>query len=291
MWNMPRQFTDDEMRQRIALSKKALEITCYVCGAGAFSVFIRWLQTMLAFNDEGLVDKSIFNVLVPLMVLISGYIFLRFVDRFRADRWFVPDDFYDAFYNGGRLYSAVRWLIGGMMVIGSLLLLISSETDQNAAYMRVLALVGVLDGLAFPLVLACANKPHATVIRTVCFLMFIPILFFCVWLVVLYKVNAINPVVWAYAPEDLAIILSIIAFFRAAGWAFGAPNAWRSMFFSMLAAAVDIMVIADERYIGMQLMYFSSAMMLVMYNWVLITNFRRRPKPEREQPNDGFERL
>ena len=38
-------------------------------------------------------------------------------------------------------------------------------------------------------------------------------------------------------------------------------------------------------------MYFASAMMLVMYNWVLITNFQRRPKPEREQPNDGFERL
>lgn len=69
---MPKQFTDDEMRQRIALQKKALEITCYVCGAGAFSVFIRWLQTMLAFNEDGLVDSSIFNVLVPLMVIIAG---------------------------------------------------------------------------------------------------------------------------------------------------------------------------------------------------------------------------
>ena len=291
MRNMPRQFTDDEIRQRISLQKKALEITCYVCGAGAFSVFIRWLQTMLAFNEDGLVDSSIFNFLVPLMVIIAGYIFLRFVDRFRADRWYVPDDFYDAFYNPGRLYTAIRWLIGAIMVIGSLLLFVSAETDKDASFLRALALVGVLDGLAFPLVLAAANRPHATAVRTVCFLMFIPILFFCVWLVVLYKVNSINPVVWEYAPEAAAIILSMIAFFRAAGWVFGAPNAWRSMFFGMLAAAVDIMVIADERYIGMQLMYFASAMMLVMYNWVLITNFHRRPKPEREQPNDGFERL
>lgn len=288
---MPRQFTDDEMRQRIALQKKALEITCYVVGAGAFSVFIRWLQTMLAFNEDGLVDRSIFNFLVPLMVIIAGYIFLRFVDRFRADRWYVPDDFYDAFYNPGRLYTAIRWLIGVIMVVGSLLLFASAETDKDASFLRVLALVGVLDGLAFPLVLSSANKPHASAIKTVCFLMFLPVLFFCVWLVVLYKVNSINPVVWQYAPEAAAIILSMIAFFRAAGWAYGAPNTWRSMFFSMLAAAVDIMVIADERYMGMQLMYFASAMMLVMYNWVLITNFQRRPKPEREQPNDGFERL
>ena len=60
------------MRQRIALQKKALEITCYVVGAGAFSVFIRWLQTMLAFNEDGLVDRSIFNFLVPLMVIIAA---------------------------------------------------------------------------------------------------------------------------------------------------------------------------------------------------------------------------
>ena len=71
--NMPNQteMTDEEIIFRKNMEKKALEITCYVCGAGAFSVFVRWLQTMLAFNDEGLVYKSIFNLLVPLMILVS----------------------------------------------------------------------------------------------------------------------------------------------------------------------------------------------------------------------------
>ncbi len=69
------------------------------------------------------------------------------------------------------------------------------------------------------------------------------------------------------------------------------PNPPRAMFFSMLAAAVDIMIIADSRYMGMQLMFFAAAMMLVLYNWIMITNMRRRPKPVKEQPNDGFERL
>ena len=41
--------------------KRALEISCYVVGAGAFGVFVRWLQVMMAFNEEGLVDKSFFN--------------------------------------------------------------------------------------------------------------------------------------------------------------------------------------------------------------------------------------
>ena len=35
------------------MQKDALEKTCYVGGAGAFGVFIRWLQLQVAFNDDG----------------------------------------------------------------------------------------------------------------------------------------------------------------------------------------------------------------------------------------------
>lgn len=287
---MPKNFTDDDLRRRIAQQKKALEITCYVLGAGAFSVFVRWLQLMLGFTD-GLADATVFNLLVPLMVIVSGYVFLRFVDRFRNDRWYVPEDFYDALYNPGKLYSIVRWGIGVIMALGGVILLISSETDKNAEFLRVLALLGVLNGLTFPLVLTSANKPHASSRKLVCYITVIPIIFFCWWLVSIYKINANNPVTWEYGPEAFAVILSIIAFFRAAGFPFGTANPWRSMFFSMLAAAVDIMVLADTRYIGLQVMFFASAMMLTLYNWVLITNMLRRPKVVREAPNDGFERL
>lgn len=282
---------DAEAAYKKGMQKKALETSCYVCGAGAFSVFIRWLQTMLAFNDDGLVDASVFNVLVPLMILASGWLFLRFVDRLRNERYYVPADFYEAFANPGKLYTLARWTIGVIMLIGSVMLLIASETDKNAAFLRILSLIGVINGLAFPLVLSSANRPHAASIRPVCFLTFIPILFFCVWLVTCYKINSNNSVVWAYGPEAIAIVFSIIAFFRVAGFPFAAPNPPRAMFFCMLAAAMDIMIIADERYMGMQLMFFSSAMMLVLYNWLMICNLRQHPKPERERPDDGFERL
>ncbi len=291
--NMPNQteMTDAEIIFRKNMEKKALEITCYVCGAGAFSVFVRWLQTMLAFNDEGLVDKSIFNLLVPLMILVSGYLFLRFVDHFRSGRYYVPEDFYAALYNPGRLYSAVRLVIGLIMAAGSVLLLTASETDTDAGFLRILAIAGFLSGVTYPLLLSSANKPHASSLRFSCFCAFMPILFFCIWLVTCYKMNSNNSIVWSYGLEAVAIILSIIAFFRMAGFPYGVPNPPRAMFFSMLAAAVDIMIIADSRYMGMQLMFFAAAMMLVLYNWIMITNMRRRPKPVKEQPNDGFERL
>lgn len=282
---------DEEILKKRWLNKRALEVTCYVCGAGAFGVFIRWLQLMLAFNDDGLVDASIFNVLVPLMVIASGYVFLRFVDNFRADLWYVSDDYYEAFYNPGKIFSFLRWAIGMLMVIGSIVLLISSETDKDVTFMRILALLGALTGIAFPIGLSCANKPHATSIKTVCWCCFLPILMYCMWLVTCYKSNSINSVVWDYGPEAVAIILSIIAFFRVAGFPFGSPNAWRTMFFCMLAAAVNIMIIADTRYIGMQIMFFAGAMMLVLYNWIFIVNMSQGEAPEEVEPDDGFERL
>ena len=75
------------------MEKKSLEITCYVCGAGAFSVFLRWLQDQLAFNDAGLAEKSAFHFLVPAFIIVCAFVFLRFVDSFKSRRFYLPDDF------------------------------------------------------------------------------------------------------------------------------------------------------------------------------------------------------
>ena len=61
------------------MQKEALEKTCYVGGAGAFGVFLRWLQLQIAFNDDGLPDPSVFNVLVPLAIVAAGALFFFFV--------------------------------------------------------------------------------------------------------------------------------------------------------------------------------------------------------------------
>ncbi len=271
--------------------KKALEIVCYVCGAGSFGLFIRWLQTMLAFDENGLVDGSIFNVLVLLALFISAYIFLRFVDRFKNDLFYTPDDFFDAFYNPGKLYTAVRWVIGALMLGGALVLLVESETDKNKGFYLVLVLLGALTGISYPLMLSSANRPHATKLNAVCLMSAIPIVLFCMWLVTIYKVNSIESVKWAYGPECMAAIVSAIAFFRIAGYPFGSPNSWRTLFFCMLGGALDIVMLADTRYIGLQLMFLAAAAMQIFYVWLMVCNMGQGEEPEREQPDDGFERL
>ena len=111
------------------MQKKPLEITCYVAGAGAFGVFFRWLQDQLAFDEAGLNEKSVFNLLVPVLVIAAALLFQRFLSDMKERRLCAPEDFCEALYNPGKLFAAARWAAGVVMIAGAGLLLISSEAS------------------------------------------------------------------------------------------------------------------------------------------------------------------
>ena len=65
--------------------KKSLELCCYVIGGGAFSVFLRWLQNQLAFNELGLPEKSSLHVFLVLFFVVqqieANFIYPRVVGK------------------------------------------------------------------------------------------------------------------------------------------------------------------------------------------------------------------
>lgn len=277
------------------MQKKSLEICCYVCGAGAFGVFFRWLQDQMAFDDAGLAEKSVFNYLVPLLIVASALLFHRFIEQAQNEKLYIPTDFCQALRNEGRLFAFFRWLSGGLMIIGGLLLISSCETDKDARLLLILALMAIASGLAYPLLLGSANDKYGKLRHPTlaCFGAFLPILLFAFWLVISYKKNALNSVIWSYLIEMATMTVAMLAFFRAAGFAFGAAKTWRSFFTIMLGAVMCIMSLADERNMGMQIILLGAAVQLVLYVWILIMNMQKKvPKPKEEKPpEDGFERL
>ena len=271
--------------------KKALEINAYVAGAGAFGVFFRWMQRQLAFED-GLVKGSVWNVIVPLSILVVGYVFLRFVDRFKNERCYLPDELEEALVSPGKLYTIVRWAVGILMCVGALAVLATCETDKNAVMLRVVALLAGLSGLSFTLLLSAANRKRIWMgPKVLCLFSFLPMLLFAVWLILSYKENAINSVIWDYSIEIITLCVGMVSFFRVGGFAFGQPNCWRAMFFAMFGAFLCIMSLADSRNIGLQIILLSAALMLINYNWIMVANLRSREAEEKEAPSNGFERL
>ena len=276
------------------MQKRVLEISCYVAGGGAFGVFLRWLQDQLAFNDAGLPDPSAFHVMVPVYILICAVVFRHFVKGYGKENLSVPEDFTEAFRNEGKLYTLLRWAIGGLMFLAGVVLLMTTEVDKYADMLRVLSIAAMLAGASFIALTTLANRENPRP-NLLCLLSFLPILLYAIWLIYCYRANSINSVVWSYVVEVGTVIMAMVAFFRIAGFPFNAPKPGRCLFDIMFAAMLCILSLADERYMGMQLILFSSALMFMFYNWVLICNLKNVEKQEPEKTDrvddDGFEHL
>lgn len=283
---------EEHIRSRKALQRRALETICYVYGAGAFGVFFRWLQVMTAFNEDGLVNRSVFNLLVPALLIASLIIFNNFVRKISKDRLYVPKAFCDALFNPGKIFTVIRWAAAAIMCAGALLLFISTETDKNVDMLRILAGVGFLAGISYPLYMGEANYEdieHPGLIRLYGLA---PVALYAVWLIVCYKENIYNSVIWDYIIEMATIIVVMLAFFFVSGFSFYVVNGRNTLFFCMLGAAMCVTALADSRYLGEQMMLLATAVMLGADTWIIITNLKKKkPRPKSMETQDGFELL
>ena len=274
--------------------KKPLEICCYVAGAGAFGVFFRWLQDQLAFDENGLNEKSFFNFLVPLLIVAGALLFRYFVKAMEDRRIGTPEDFCRALYNPGKLFTALRWAAGLVMIAGAVVLMMTTEADPHVDMIHILCLLAALSGLAFPLVLGQANYDsfgHQSLVR---FGMMLPVLMYAVWLVLSYVQNQLNSVAWSYAVELVTIIFAMLGFFRVGGFAFHVVKGYHALFYAMMGTMMCIMSLADERYMGMQLILLSSAGMLLLYVWIMVRNLEKLSQKKIDSPEvdeGGFEKL
>lgn len=279
------------------MHKRSLEITCYVVGAGAFGVFFRWLQVMMAFDEAGLNERSVFNVLVPVLILASAWLFNRFIKQIQAERRYLPKEFCEALYNPGKLFTAARWVAGAVMALGALALFVAAETDVNSELLRILAILAFCSGITYPLVLGEANYEEIGRVHLLRFFMLLPVLTYSLWLIISYKQNSYNSVPWDYAIEMLGFIAAMLAYFRVLGFAYYAADGKKCMFSVMMCGMLSIMCLADSRYMGMQMILLGTAIQMALYNWVFVYNLKKRePKKksyEEELPEDegGFRHL
>ena len=228
-------------------------------------------------------------------MIAAVFLFRSFIKGMQRRQVAPPEDFCRALYNPGKLYTILRWLAGVVMIAGAVLLMMSTEADSHAEMIRVLCALAAASGLAFPLVLGQANYDsfgHQGLVR---FGMTLPVLMYALWLVLSYVQNQLNSVPWSYAVEMFAIICAMIGFFRVSSFAFHVDKGYEALFFAMLGSTTCIMALADERYMGMQLILLASAGMLLLYVWILVRNLAPVQDEKKEDGPEidagGFEKL
>lgn len=253
------------------MHKNSLKICGFTVGAGAFGMFFRWLQNQSVFEaDTGLVKPSALNIIVPLVIALAAVLFFGLLKGLRKQGYCAPESFYEAFAQNSKAYTAASWVFGVLMAVGGAASLRGTAAVPMSALYAVFALLAVLSGLSFPLVCAAPRSRYSP--GLICVLMTLPIILFTLWLILSYRVHASIPAVWSYAIEILSLSVALVAFFLAAGYAYGVPRPMPTMFMTMLAAFMCIMSLADAGSFGQKLVFAASAGMFVLYAWTLAGN-------------------
>jgi len=254
------------------MRKNALKICCFVFALGAVGAFCRWLQNQIAFDDLGLSVKSSLNFVMLLVMLVSAIVFFVQTKKYKNSGLVAQTSFGYAFRGTTKLYKPVAWLLGAVMIFGGLVLFMTGEQGINQTFDRVLAVLAVFSGLFFPLTASATKNKNSSAM--VCFFMTVPIVQFCEWLLTCYKYNSTNPTVWAYIIQIFAISASILAFYYLAGYSYGRVKTYNTMYFCMLGAFLDVIVLADNINFGEKMMFVSASGMLMFMAWMIISNMR-----------------
>lgn len=267
------------------MRKNAIIMCCYVCVAAAFGGFFRWIQTLTAFEeDTGLIiPGSIWSKLMALLCVVAVAGILALVLNLRK-REYYPARTCESVYRGTTpLPPYIYTLFALVMAVGGVLLFITSKYREYQTLMRLLAFFAILSAGSFFYLASSPYKQREGGMQCLCAAVLT--LTGCFWMILCYKMNSIVPSVWHYSIEILALAADTIAFYYMAGYAFGKPKPYRSMFFTFTGSFFSLVTMADDRMLGMQIIMAAMAGMLMYSGWMTVATMRME-KPVRVKTDE-----
>lgn len=268
------------------MRRNAIIMCCYVCVAAAFGGFFRWIQTLAAFEaDTGLlIPGSIWTKLTALLCVAVTLGLLALVYGLRKREYYPARTCESVFRGSTPIPPYVYTLFAVIMAAGGVILFITSKFRAYQTLLRLLAFFSILSGAGFYYLMSSPYRQRERGMQCLCAAVLT--LTLCFWLVLDYKLKSTIPSVWSYGIEILALAVDAIAFYYAAGYSFGRPKPYRTMFSVFLGAFLSLVTLADERMLGMQLIMGATAGMLMYMGWMTVATMREK-KPMAPITEDG----
>ena len=244
---------------------------------GAFGLLLRWLQCQIIFDETGLPTQNAFmswllTIYLAAMIALLWWLSGKFTP---PDAKTEPEE---AFACANR--RTAQFLGIGALAVGLGAALMFLRVDGIA--FRIAALLGILSA---PVIALYPSLPRWGGFGAA--LSLIPVIFFSLWLVMFYKTNAVNPILWQYAMEILAIAGCLLAAYRTASWLFYRADPHKSIFSCALAAALALMVLMDDVSMGERVMFVGWAICFGVLCWILVAGFYPEKKEEKPPENEN----
>ena len=234
----------------------------------AVAVMLHWLQVQKIFDPEtGLptLHAPITTLLVVVLVLVAAALWWL-SGRMKTDC--APEEPEDALALPHRETGWILIAAAALAALGSAYLFFK----EDSTLMKAAALLGILSA---PVLAMMPQIPRWGGFGAA--LSVLPVLFFCLWLVVFYKENAANPILWSYGMEILAIAMCLLAVFRLSAYLFYRAKPRRAIF----ALITSLATLTDSVSLGARAVLGGWGIGTAVMCWIIINNFVP-PAPEED---------
>ncbi len=257
------------------MRKTALTLTVSTLVLGIFGAFLRWLQTMSAFDKQtgfpipGAGTTVAFVAFTLLAVAAFCVVTLLWLGRFDL----APDA-------GGALKcdSAIPlvagWVLCAAFAAASCIILFSAGTSRYPLGQRLFGAFGILAALSFPFLFGRKGASAAgTLGRSAAVVI---TLFYCYWMVYCYKLNSEDPILWNFALQILAVVAAGSAFYFAATFFFGAGRKSRALIAIELGVYLSVSTLFEERDTATDVLLGVTAAVLLLLEYTMISNMTEK---------------
>ncbi len=240
------------------MRKKTISFLLVGLVLGAFCSYARWAQILTCFDaDTGFYSSGFHGKLVVILIVIGALVLSALIAGMPASHFAGnPYGRKSACHLILACIAAVVTIIGGVRLLGE-----AGSHYRLAALLRVVALLGILAGVSYPLLAREMRQKAASGFAAL--LSLVPVIFCCIWIVTLYREHSADPVVWDFGIEVLAIAAATLAHFFAAGFAFAGTRPRAMLFCSAMAVLFTLPFLAGRLSGSYQLLYLGSTVELV----------------------------
>jgi hypothetical protein len=255
------------------MRKSAAVIPVFALVAGAFGFIIRQMEVNTAFESASGFAKR--NALpTTMLIALSGIVIILAVlfailamTKFKAE-----NDFSKAFAPKGFLYIGAVFILSLGWLAADVLYFFEKRTVITVVDIIWIFLAAVT---AFSFVFLARGAYKGRGGTELLLFSVIPPIFFCYWLIILYKDNAANPVLLSYCYQCLAIAAAALSFYFSAGFVYKKSVTARSLVSFLVTVYFCAVVLADNIILPLKIMFAVTLILQFVNAFIFIRNLKR----------------
>lgn len=254
------------------MRKIALPLTVATLVMSVFGAFLRWLQVLGLFDPE----TGLAAPMAGISIVFTVYSLLAAAAMLGISLWLrrrmeQPTEAEEALRYTGVLPRAVAVLCAAMLAAAALQAMFTAGNAQSPLMQRLFGAAGLVAAAAMVALPGKGDGSASATARSAS--LWLP-LFFGYWLVLVYRANAQDPVLWHYVVFALAVAMSAMGFYALSSWYFHKGRPLSGLLYIQLGIYFDICALSDERGLGDKLLLIAAAAMLVVMEYLLLRNMK-----------------